>query len=252
MRFIRDKAIIIDSINVQRSDRLISFFTYNHGLVKGIAESARQMKSRFLPCFELLNKVEITYFYRENKDLVSIKECEVLSSLTKYGEKPEYYYFVFYIAEIAKEFALEGYKNIRLFTIVSTIHNGIKENVKLRLLARWAEIQFLNEHGIFPELTVCTLCKKDVRDARELKCISTSGELKCVHCKNVDDSELPHPLFLLMKKLLYATISTLKVIEIKDKELACMGAILKLILQNHLEKPLKFYAFHKQIHSSLG
>lgn len=149
------------------------------------------MKSRFLSCFELLNMVEITYVHKENKELVSIQECEVTSSLTKYGEKPEYYFFVFYIAELAKEFGLEGYKNTRLFSLLTDVHNGIKGNVKLKILARWAEIQFLNEHGIFPELITCTQCKKDLRHLQELKFISYSGEFRCMQCKNIDDFELP-------------------------------------------------------------
>lgn len=250
MKFIRDKAIIIECINIQRSDRLVSFFTYNHGMVKGIAEAARQMKSRFLPCFELLNLVEITYVQKENKELVTIQECEVTSSLAKYGEKQEYYFFLFYIAELAKEFGLEGYKNTRLFSLITDVHNGIKKNIKLKIMARWAELQFLNEHGIFPDLITCTQCKKDLRYLQELKFISDSGEFKCIQCKNIDDFELQHPLFLLMNQLLYAKITTLNTLIIKDYELKQIGAILKQIMQKHLEKPLKFYGFYKQVYHS--
>jgi DNA repair protein RecO (recombination protein O) len=250
MKFFKDKAIIVDCIDIQRSDRLVVLYTLHHGLIKGVAGSARQMKSRFLPCFELLNIIELTYVHKEQKELVSISECQVLSSVTTYGEKPEYYFFIFYAAELAKEFALEGVKNTRLFAVLSDIHYGIKHRVRLKILARWTEIQLLHEHGIFPELTACTRCRRDVRKNTESKFLRLNGELTCSRCKQSGDIELAHELFLLMIRLHCAKITHLHTLEVKDKELTQVGAILKLILQQHLEKPLRFYGFYKQLRSS--
>lgn len=247
MKLIKEKAIVLDTINANRSDKIIYFYGETHGLVKGVAEGSRLIKSRFLGCFELLNLIEICYFFRETQELVNIRECEVLSSLAKLGEEPEYYFFIFYICELAKEFATAGSGNVKFFNLLKEIHKGIKERVKLNILARWSEIQFLHEYGAFSYLKICTTCRKDLSKFEELKYLSFNGELKCKDCCKSNDILLNNNIFILMNKLLYAKIENLKLIGNKRKELKDIGQILKDILRNHLQKRLHFYDFYKKI-----
>jgi len=246
MKIIKERAVVLDCININRSDKLITFYGDNNGLIKGVAEGSRLIKSRFLGCLELMNIIDISYFYRENKDLVNIRECEIISSVSRVGESPEYYFFIFYICELAKEFATSGIQNVVFFNILKDINRGIKERIRFNILARWAEIQFLREHGVFSYLKICTSCRKDISNFSELKYINKDGELKCKACSKSSDTLIGNHLFKLMNELLYAKIGQLNIMEIKEKELKEIGRILKEIIQNHLQKSLKFYNFYKK------
>lgn len=246
MKIIRERAVVLDCININRSDRLITFYGDTNGLIKGVAEGSRLIKSRFLGCLELMNIIDISYFYRENKDLVNIRECEIISSVSRVGESPEYYFFIFYICELAKEFATADVENVRFFNILKEINRGIREKIKFNILSRWAEIQFLHEHGVFSYLNICTTCRKDISNFNELKYINKDGELKCKACSKSGDILLGNHLLKLMNKLLYVKIGQLNIMESEEKELKQIGKILKEIIQNHLQKSLKFYNFYKK------
>jgi DNA repair protein RecO len=246
MRVIKDKAIIIESSNIQRADKLVVFYTLHHGLLKGVAESARRMKSKYGSCFEPLTIVSISYLQKEDRELVTIQEAVVISSVSQYGMKPEYYFFIFYSMELMKEFAVAG-RNIRFYKLLETIHAGIKKNIALNVLARWAEIQFLHEHGIFSDWKICVACKQDIYGGQEPRYFSLDGVFKCYGCHQAGDIEVKREVFFLMNKLLYATIAQLETLAISDRLLKRIGSILKAAIQHHIEKPLRFYEFYRQI-----
>ncbi|OGF61823.1 MAG: DNA repair protein RecO [Candidatus Fischerbacteria bacterium RBG_13_37_8] len=248
MRVIKDKAIIIESSNIQRADKLIIFYTMNHGLVKGVAEAARRMKSKYGSCFEPLTSVEISYLQKEDRELVTIQEAVVISSVSQYGKKPEYYFFIFYSTELMKEFAVAG-KNIRFYKLLEAIQAGIKRDVALSLLARWTEIQFLHEHGIIADWKNCAVCKKEIMNGNEVRFFSPEGVFKCNDCYQIKDIQVKQEAFLLMNKLLYVKIEQLETLAVNDRLLKRIGSILKVTIQHHVEKPLRFYEFYRQINN---
>lgn len=243
MKVTKDEGIIIETIAMQRADILVIFFSKDFGIMKGIAEGARKVKSRFGGCFELLNYVMINYFHKENEELVRINECELKSSIISKEMEEEYYYAIFYIAELIREFGTSS-KNTKLFDIIRSVHYGLKGMVNLSLLVRWYELQLLNEHGSLLLSEQCIKCKRRIVN---LKYLGIEGGIKCDRCADKRDIKLPEKIFILMNKLLCAKIEEFNRIVIDDSSLKVAGKISKLLIEHCLEKPLRFYEFYKQV-----
>jgi DNA repair protein RecO (recombination protein O) len=74
------EAIVLRSFPLGEGDRLVSFLDRHSGRMRGVAQGARLLKSRFGSTLELLSHIRIWYFERENRDLVRINQCELIDS----------------------------------------------------------------------------------------------------------------------------------------------------------------------------
>src|SRR4051812_2867377 len=74
------EAFIIQTYPLQESDLIVSFLSRDFGKLRGVARRARRPKSPFGSSFERLSKVRISFFHKENRELVSIDACDLLQS----------------------------------------------------------------------------------------------------------------------------------------------------------------------------
>ncbi|MCX6609509.1 MAG: recombination protein O N-terminal domain-containing protein [Acidobacteria bacterium] len=65
---------------LKEADLIVSFFTRDHGKLRGVANRARKPKGGFGSSLERLSQVQIHYTARENRDLVRIDHCDLQHS----------------------------------------------------------------------------------------------------------------------------------------------------------------------------
>ena len=64
----RTRGIVLKSINLSDSDRLVTFLTKSHGKVKCVAKGARKVKNRFWGSLEPMSLIHLIYFGKENQN----------------------------------------------------------------------------------------------------------------------------------------------------------------------------------------
>lgn len=65
---------------LKEADLIVSFFTRDHGKLRGVANRARKPKGGFGSSLERLSQVQIHYTSRENRELVRIDHCDLQHS----------------------------------------------------------------------------------------------------------------------------------------------------------------------------
>src|SRR5258708_6561224 len=75
------EAIILKTFPLGEADRLVSFLGRTSGRVRGVAAGARRLKNRYGSTLEILSHVQIWYVEKETRDLVRIRQCELLESV---------------------------------------------------------------------------------------------------------------------------------------------------------------------------
>lgn len=75
------EAFILRTYPLKESDKIVSFFTREHGKCRGVARGARRPKSKFGSMLEPLSQVHVQYFERESKDLANLDHCELIESM---------------------------------------------------------------------------------------------------------------------------------------------------------------------------
>src|SRR5271169_5588183 len=74
------EAFVLQTWPFKEGDLIVSFLTRDLGKLRGVARRARRPKSGFGSGLERLSHVRMSYFQRENRELVNIDSCEILHS----------------------------------------------------------------------------------------------------------------------------------------------------------------------------
>ncbi len=71
-------AVILRSQYYRETSRIVTFYSREKGLVKGIARGARGKKGRFSSTLEPMQRVRVTLSIRETRDLQTVTEADLL------------------------------------------------------------------------------------------------------------------------------------------------------------------------------
>jgi len=71
---------VLRTFPLKEADLIVSFFTRDHGKLRGVANRARKPKGGFGSSLERLSQVQIHYTSRENRELVRIDHCDLQHS----------------------------------------------------------------------------------------------------------------------------------------------------------------------------
>src|SRR5881628_1341299 len=85
----KSAAVVIGSFPLGESDRVVTFFSRQHGKVRGVARAARRIKSKFGGALELLTLGELIFFDTGRSDLVRVDHFDVLRPFDRVREDLE-------------------------------------------------------------------------------------------------------------------------------------------------------------------
>src|SRR4030095_2208352 len=79
----KTRAVVIGRRAFGESDRLVDFYTRDHGKVRGIARAARRPRSRFGSALELFTLGEMVFFDGGGGGLVQADDSDILRPFVK-------------------------------------------------------------------------------------------------------------------------------------------------------------------------
>src|SRR5262247_969625 len=74
----KSRAVVIGSLPLGGSDRIVSFFSREFGKIRGVARAARRMRSRFGGALELLTLGELVFFDSGRSELVQVDHFDIV------------------------------------------------------------------------------------------------------------------------------------------------------------------------------
>ena len=74
----KTRALVIGSVPLGESDRIVTFYSRDVGKVRGIARAARRMRSRFGSALELLTLGDLVFFDGGRSDLVQVDHFDIV------------------------------------------------------------------------------------------------------------------------------------------------------------------------------
>lgn len=154
-------AIVSESITLRtypfgESDLVVSFFTRDKGKLRGVAKRARKPKSPFGAGLERLCHSRMTYYQRENRELVTLSGCEIVHSPFSLAGDYASALTLDFMAEVAECLLPPASADDRFYRLILSVTShleGRKEGAVWRSLtyfAFWA----VKLSGFLPELRV--------------------------------------------------------------------------------------------------
>ncbi|HEY0077978.1 MAG TPA: DNA repair protein RecO [Pyrinomonadaceae bacterium] len=182
MGLVDTEAFILRTYKLAEADKIVICLTRDAGVVRGVARGARRLKSRFGASLEPFTLISLSFYAKEGKELVSLRQAEILRSYFALARNPETVAALEYLSELALEFAPPHEPNEKLFRMVRACLEAIAEvPERTAPVVRYYELWVLKLSGFLPELRACGGCGKSF-DASETLYLSPESSLRCGLC----------------------------------------------------------------------
>jgi DNA repair protein RecO (recombination protein O) len=182
MALVNTDAIVLRTYNLAEADRIAVCLTRSAGLVRAVAKGARRMKSRFGAALEPFTLIRLAFYERENRDLVSISNAEILKSHFDLAAQLEASEVLAYMGELVGDFSPPHEVNEKLFRMVAACIEALEsapESTRLEL--RYFEVWLLRLAGLFPDVRSCAECGTRLGEG-ETACLDVEVNPHCQRC----------------------------------------------------------------------
>lgn len=181
MAHITTKAIALKSIRWGEADRIVTFFSYKLGKVRGIAREARKMKNRFGGALEPFTSVNLTLFDKRSDNLASITAINILEDFSRLRENLGRISAAARMVSLVEAITADRDPSHQLFFILREGLRALVESEDHSLTTLIFQIHVLTHAGFRPQIDHCASCGKDF--GKRLPRFSPSaGGLLCQGC----------------------------------------------------------------------
>ena len=141
---------------LKEADLIVSFFTRDHGKLRGVANRARKPKGGFGSSLERLSQVQIHYTARENRDLVRIDHCDLQHSQFELSRAYSTGLALDVMAEISEQLLPMAETNERYFRLMGRVLEFLRGQGEAGLwqAVTYFEVWAVRLSGFLPEVSV--------------------------------------------------------------------------------------------------
>lgn len=147
-------SFILQTYPFREADLVVSFFTRDQGKLRGVARRARRPKSSFGSGLERLSHANVSYYQKENRELVNLNSCELTQSQFSLAASYEASVALDYFAEITEQLLPPAETNERhfrlLIAVLDYLHSSGSVWTAVTYFALWA----VRLAGLLPDLRV--------------------------------------------------------------------------------------------------
>ena len=148
------EAFVLRTYPFKEADLIVSFFTRDQGKLRGVARRARRPKGGFGASLERLSQIRLSYFQRENRELVTLDDCELIRSQFELSSSYEAGVALDYLAEVAEQLLPAAEANERFYRLIAAVleqvHAGGNVWASVAYFSLWA----VRLSGFLPDLKV--------------------------------------------------------------------------------------------------
>lgn len=235
---VETQGIILKSYSLAEADKIIVLLTESEGVVRGVAKGAKRLKSRFGGGLEPFSVVNLTYFQKEERELVSISQVELVRSFFESASDPAFLQKFSYLVDLLTEFAPPHDPNETLYRMAKVCLETAAENsASLESVALYFELWILRLGGYLPDWNRCDECRRAL-DADEPTGLQINFHLLCRQCqksrKNWQISSEQRRIFMTAQK-----VSPAKFVEFAAEhgdDVREVSVILRRLISNILGK----------------
>lgn len=181
MATLKTTGIVLRYANYRESDRILTLFTQEHGLITASARGCRKQKSELLPAAEQFVYGDFVLFH--NKDKYSLNSCDIRDTFYPLRGDMERLFAASYMLSITKEGAVAGEANPALLSLLlhslSFCAYGDSNPLDLTLCFLIKALALL---GYSPSITHCAKCSRDIRAESQIAFSPPGGGALCYSC----------------------------------------------------------------------
>jgi DNA repair protein RecO (recombination protein O) len=178
----KTEAIVLKSIKLGETSKIVTVYSRNSGIIKIIAKGSRSYKSRHWGCLEPLNYILLHYYEKPNRDLHFLSQVDIIQSFGEIRKDLNKTAFALAICEILIKTQYPAEASFVLFKEVTDTFlaiNGTKFSPTNNFLG--FQLRFIDLAGFNPDLQQCLNCHRIVEN-EDVYFNSAAGGILCGNC----------------------------------------------------------------------
>lgn len=251
------KGLVIRTADINESDRLLTVFTDEFGVVSAMARGARTLKSR-----KMSSTMQFCYskfVFMKRGEYYYVKEAELIENFYGIRDTLEGLALAGYIAEVLSDVTVAQAESELLRLSLNSLYAISSGKYPLDRIKAAFEIRAAAILGFMPDVIGCSFCGE--REGGFYFDIM-GGSLFCVDCKKSLEKKNPHPENLQESKIICMLTPSAKValgycvhcpiekifsFSIPDDDMKLFSKATEMYLINQLERSYKTLEFYKTI-----
>ncbi|MGQ9617646.1 MAG: DNA repair protein RecO [Candidatus Aminicenantia bacterium] len=226
------EGFVLRSIEVKDIDKIVTVFTKEHGIIRGIAKGAAKFNNRFGSSLEPITYIKFIYYHKEGRDLFVMKSAEILKSYFEIQRDIEIFAGLSQMAELLEEFVPQRLKEELIFRLFRACVDAVSEGININLCLLYFKTWLLKALGLLPNLKKCKICKKEGEGY-------LSPSMDGIYCK--DCAKLKTVVVIERTERFLEFISknppqNLKEFEVSDFERERLENLINELVFHHIEK----------------
>lgn len=236
------EAFVLRTFSLKEADKICVFFTRAAGKIRGVAHGARRLKSKYGASLEPFTEVELTYFQQENRELVSVSNCEIVNSQFHTGLSSELLGVMHYLSELVDSFIPEHEPNEKNYRLIGATLAALRQAKRdeLPIIVRYFEIWMLKLAGFFPDWKHCGVCGRELASEPAIY-LNNEGVPQCAECSGRRGEELSQAGWRTIQDVLTQAPDKFLSAPRDAQLLNQIGGIATRLIQRALERELKSY-----------
>jgi DNA repair protein RecO (recombination protein O) len=198
MALVKTEGLVIRTMNMGETSKLVTFFTRELGILKVIAKGARAAKSRIGAALEPLTVSRLVYYDRENRELQFLSQADIVEFFPNLPADLEKWGYANACAELVYRAQTSAEATAKLYPILLNTLRAMNEKTADGRVCFWGfQMKLLGVLGVAPNLRKCLHCSTagptvyaDNNSVVHHFDISRGGFL----CSNCSSGRSPHEL----------------------------------------------------------
>ena len=184
MAIFETEALVLRTYNLAEADKIVVCLSRSAGLIRGVAKGCRKLRNRFGASLEPFTLINLTYYEKENKELVSFSQTEILKSRFNLSGNTSILTGFSYMGDLLIDFSPPHQANDNLYRMALACFEAAAETPSdLEAVLRYFEVWLLKIEGFLPDLRACANCHRAF-SGEETIYLGHDLSLRCLQCSN--------------------------------------------------------------------
>jgi DNA repair protein RecO (recombination protein O) len=191
MSLFETEALVLRTYNLAEADKIVVCLSRSAGLIRGVAKNCRKLKNRFGASLEPFTLINLTYFEKENKELVSFSQTEILRSRFNLSSDAAIMTGFSYMGDLLMEFSPPRQANDNLYRMALACFEAVSQAPPdLEWVLRYFEVWLLKLEGFLPDLRACANCGNTFAGEDPIY-LGPDLSLRCLKCSQARGRPIP-------------------------------------------------------------
>lgn len=251
------KGLVLRTVDLKESDRLLTIFTEEQGIVTALAKGARSLKSRKMSSTQQFCYSSFVLYGQSDKYWV--KEASLIESFFGIRNSIEGLALAAYVVEVLADVGVED-KEVELLRLaLNSLYAISSEKYDLNKVKAVFEMRAMSILGFMPEVLACHTCARRDGDfffdimAGAIECFDCHKRSSASHTTLSEEHE-GHVVAILsegaktaMCYAIYSPLEKMFSFNVSDEDMALFAKASERYLINHLERSYKTLEFYNEV-----